>query len=248
MNADSGLSMPSTLWMSKDLNGRGGVRPDHALGDKMVDALGGEQTLRRHTSKTLRGKREFGGMLEGTYESLRAAPFHSLQTTELPGMGRMEVGYNGTVGWQVGPHIGTKVLTGEDLTDMVVDSDFYAKLNYKKNHRSIKYVGLSKFDARDCHELRLTRENGKVQLQYIDAKTYLPIGSKGEVQSNVGPLVMTRTVDEFKAYDGEMIPIQFDDDVGGMQNQTTTITEVSFAPLAADTFDPPKKVVAALDD
>ena len=36
MDVDSGLSMPSTLWMSKDLNGRGGDRPDHALGDKMV--------------------------------------------------------------------------------------------------------------------------------------------------------------------------------------------------------------------
>jgi len=37
------------------------------------------------------------------------------------------------------------------------------------------------------------------------------------------------------------------EDVGGMQNTTTTVTDVSFTPHAAKTFDPPKEIVATLE-
>lgn len=216
--------------------------------DKMVNALGGERAIRSHTAKTIQGKRNIGGMIEGTFTSLHAVPNLFIQRTELPGMGRMEVGYNGTIGWQVAPHSGTQAMSEEDQAEIVVDADFYADLNLQKNNPSIVYVGLTQFSDKQCHEIRLTDTNGKVQLQYIDTSSYLPIGSVGEVKTNMGPMIMTSVVKEFKDFDGEMIPVRTEQDVGGMQDMTTTITNVSFAPHAEHTFDPPKEVVAGLDE
>lgn len=214
---------------------------------RMIDALGGESALRRHTAKAIRGKRNIGGMIDGTFEVLKAAPNCLVRRTILPGMGRMEVGFNGSVGWEVSPHDGANLMSAEDMKDMIVDADFYAELNYKKNHRSIRYVGQTEFAGKPCHEVRLTKPSGTVEVQYIEARTYLPIGSVGTVKTNMGPMMMTRTVTEFQVFDGEKIPTKYMEDVGGIQNMTTTVTDVSFAPLAAETFDPPKDVVATIE-
>ena len=209
--------------------------------------MGGESALRRHTAKAIRGKRNIGGMIDGTFEVLKAAPNCLVRRTILPGMGRMEVGFNGSVGWEVSPHDGANLMSAEDMKDMIVDADFYAELNYKKNHRSIRYVGQTEFAGKPCHEVRLTKPSGTVEVQYIEARTYLPIGSVGTVKTNMGPMMMTRTVTEFQVFDGEKIPTKYMEDVGGIQNMTTTVTDVSFAPLAAETFDPPKDVVATIE-
>jgi len=214
--------------------------------DKMVNALGGESALRRHTARTISGKRDIGGMIDGTFEILQAAPNRLIQRMELPGMGRMEVGYNGTVGWEIDPHEGAHVMSAEDLEDFVIDADFYAELHYKRNHKSIRYVEETEFAGKTCHQVRLTKPSGKVEVQYIDASTYLPIGHLGEVKTNMGPMVMIRRVTEFREFDGEKIPTKYKEDVGGMQNMTTTVTDVSFTPLIAKTFEPPKEIAATL--
>ncbi len=212
--------------------------------EKMVNALGGEKSFRAHTAKTIKGTRNMGGMMEATFTSLHAAPNKFIQRMEIEGMGKMESGYNGIHAWEVSPHGGTSLMSDEDQADMIVESDFYGDLNYKKNHRSIVYAGLTEFDDKECHEIRLTKASGTVQIRYIDTTSYLPIGSISEVKSNMGPIIMTSVVKEFKEFDGEMIPVKTEEDVGGMQDMTSTITSVSFGPHDADTFDPPSEIIA----
>ncbi len=215
---------------------------------KMIDAVGGEEVLRRHKFRTIRGKRNIGGMIDATYVSLAAAPNLLLQRMELPGMGKAEGGYNGSIGWNISPMHGTELMDDEELEDMVVDADFYAELNYKKNHKSIRYVGKAKFADKNCHQVRLTKPSGSVEVLYIDASTGLPVGREAEVKTNMGMMSTVRTVKEFKPYDGEMIPTIYDEDIGGMQNMATTVTEVSFEPIDAKTFEPPKEVAASVKD
>ncbi len=54
---------------------------------------------------------------------------------------------------------------------------------------------------------------------------------------------MTRVVDEFKTFEGEVIPVAYTDDVGGMQEIVTTVSEVSFDVISATAFDPPKRLI-----
>ena len=162
-------------------------------------------------------------------------------------MGKAEGGYNGSIGWNISPMHGTELMDDEELADMVVDADFYAELNYKKNHKSIRYVGQTKFADKDCHQLRLTKPSGSVEVLYVDATSALPVGLEGEVKTNMGMMSMVRTVKEYKPYDGEMIPTNYEEDIGGIQNMKTTVTEVSFEPIDAKTFDPPKEVAALVE-
>jgi carboxyl-terminal processing protease len=209
---------------------------------KMVDAMGGEANMRRHTYRTIRGKRNMGGMMEGRFEQLAAAPNKRIERMTLEGMGKIERGYNGSVGWTVSRHEGTRKLSEEELANFVADADFYAQLDPKEHHRSIVYVGQTKYNDTMCHELRATKNSGDVETHYVDTATYLPIGWIGNVQSNIGPVQMTRTVTEFKTFDGEVIPVSSTADVGGMQGMITTVTEVSFERQPPGTFDPPEEL------
>lgn len=210
---------------------------------KMVDAMGGEAAMRRHTYRTIRGKRDMGGLIEGTYEEIAAAPNKRIDRMVLPGMGKMERGYNGTVGWSVNSHNGATEMSEEELADFMANADFYAELNPKEHYRSIVYVGQTKYSDKLCHELRMTRNTGEVDTRFLDTATYLPVGWIGMVQSNMGPLEMTQFVNAFKTFDGEVIPVSLTADVGGMQEMVTTVIDVSFDKHPAGTFDPPEELV-----
>jgi len=207
---------------------------------KMVDALGGEAAIRKHKAKTIRGKRNIGGMIDAKFEEFSAAPNRMLYRMEMPGMGKAEAGYNGSVGWNADPMQGTRPMTGEELEDIVVDADFYSDLNYKRNYTSIRYGGETQFAKKPCHKLRMTKSSGSVEVLYLDAASHVPVGLESEVQTNVGKMSMVRTVSEYKHFDGELIPVKYDEDVGGVQKMTTTVTDVSFDPIPDETFAPPK--------
>ncbi len=183
--------------------------------------------------------------MTGTFEQFQAAPNKRLNRMKLPHMGTMEEGYDGAIGWSVGPHEGTRRLVDEELADFRSESDFYFDLNLQQNHRSIVYVGETEFANRPCHEIRLTKPSGEASTRYLDVATFLPVGWVGKVKTNMGLMDMTRVVDEFKTFDGEVIPVAYTADVGGMQEVVTTVSEVSFEVISATTFDPPKKLVAA---
>ena len=209
----------------------------------MVEALGGEKALRGHKYRTIRGKRVLGGMMTGTFERFQAAPNQLIDRMNLPHMGGIEEGFNGTMGWSVSPHNGTRRLEGEELADLTSESDFYFDLNLQKHHRSIVYVGETDFAGRPCHEIRLTKPSDEASTYYLDAATFLPVGWVGKVKTNMGPMDMTRVVDEFKTFDGEVIPVAYTAAVGGMQEVVTTVSEVSFDVISATTFDPPKQLL-----
>lgn len=210
---------------------------------KMVDALGGEAAMRRHTYRTMHGKRNMGGMMEATIERIAAAPNLRVDRMELGGMGKAEQGYNGEIAWSSSQHEGTRKLSGKELEDAKADADFYALLHPKENHRSIIYVGQAEVDGRRCDEIRMTKKSGDVETYYIEAATYLPIGWVGTVPSNMGPLVMRELTTQFKRFDGELVGVARVADVGGMQEMTTTITDVTFNTPPEGTFDPPKELV-----
>ena len=133
----------------------------------------------------------------------------------------------------------------EELTEFMATADFYAELNPKQHHTSIVYVGETKYEDRMCHELRRTTNAGDMETHYVDMETYRRIGWIGKVETNMGPMQMTRFVESFKTFDGEVIPVAYTDDIGGMMDMVSTVTEVSFDNIELGAFDPPEALVKA---
>jgi len=217
---------------------------------KAVQALGGESALRRHKHKTTRGKFEVPGMIEGPFTRLHSAPNLYLVRIDLAEMGRVEKGFSGTIGWDIVPHLGPepKPTDADRLPDAAIDADYYKALNYQRNHRSIHYLGHHDFDGKDCHEIRLTRHTGQVEVRYIDANSYLPVGRRSMAVTMMGPVVATQTIQKLKDFDGEMIPTRYVQVIGEMQEQLFTIADVSFEPIDESAFAPPESITVVAQE
>ena len=66
-----------------------------------------------------------------------AAPDKMVMNIET-GMGAMNQGYNGEIGWSDNPMTGAQLLDGDQLAGMKLQADFYAPLNYSKHFTAME--------------------------------------------------------------------------------------------------------------
>src|SRR5579863_2945385 len=97
--------------------------------DHFVTAMGGETAFERVTSIHATGRIEIPQQgISGTADLLSARPNKSLLAVEMGGIGRIETGYDGKVGWNINPQSGPMLATGDELTEMAEMNWFDAPL------------------------------------------------------------------------------------------------------------------------
>ncbi|MCZ6836948.1 MAG: hypothetical protein O7G85_14320 [Planctomycetota bacterium] len=214
-----------------------------ALLQKMIKAAGGEKVIRSHNHQTLTGTFSVPAQgLMGSLSIYSAAP--NLQTLhlEIENIGELLNGYDGKTAWSVHPMNGPDVLEGAQREGAVIQADYYATINYKKNYDSIEVVGKTEFGGKDCYELKLVTPEGVESSTFIDASSYLVIGSIRTVETPQGELEVTTVSSEYKEFDGEMIATKSEQDFGGFMQQTITFEEVSFEAFDHAIFEYPESI------
>lgn len=216
---------------------------------RMVDALGGEDAIRAHTSMTLTGTMDFAGMMEGTLSLHVSTPNSYLMKLTLPGVGEFINGFDGTTAWRDDPQQGRGIMEGEELATMIEQADFYASLHYDKLFETIETTGIEQFAGRACYVLNMTSAAGADRTLFIDAETFLEAGSRSMQPGQLGGAVMvTTTNEEYKEFDGVMIPTRVRQNVGDIQEMTTTFTNITFDPIDSSVFDLPDNIKELLKD
>ena len=85
---------------------------------RYIEASGGEDAIRAHTSMTIKGGFEMPAMgMSGDTTTYAMAPDKTLAMITLPGMGEIVNGTNGDVAWAEDPMQGPRVLDGDMLAD-----------------------------------------------------------------------------------------------------------------------------------
>ncbi len=210
--------------------------------ERMVDAIGGEEALRGNSARTLKGTLAIGGMFEGALTIHTAAPHYFRSTVSIEGFGTFSEGFDGKVGWGDGPQRGPRILEGRELAKMKVQADFYDLLNLEDQFASVKLSGLRQFAGKECYELELTDQSDNVRFMYVDPTTYLSAGGISTEDSTVGQVKVTSINEEYSEFQGVKVATRVKQDIGGMQEQTLSITDVSYGPLKKGTFDLPKSI------
>ena len=84
--------------------------------DRHIKERGGRQAIMARTSTHATGSVSLPAAgLSGKLESFHAKPNKFLQRMSLPGIGDIEEGFDGTVGWSVSPLTGPTLLDGKQL-------------------------------------------------------------------------------------------------------------------------------------
>lgn len=215
--------------------------PATAIIAKYIQAIGGEEVLRGHTSRKDTGRITAAG-LDGEMTTYAAAPNKRLNILATPQMGELRQGYNGEKGWETGPQ-GVRFLEGEVLADRARSSDFYQPLNMEKDNE-IRVVGLETFNGAKCYRLSLTPRSGgdpvpaAEQFLFFDASTGLLAGRIAERHTSNGAARVETIFSDYKEFGGVQIPTLTITKAMGKE-QRMVVNNVVFDEVPDSVFDAP---------
>ena len=177
-----------------------------ALFDNYLKALGGEASIDKFKSRVMRGSIEIAPMgVKGTFETSQKAPQKSLTTMNLTGLGAMQQGYDGAVGWAKDPFTGLRELKGGELANLQ-RAAFLNPGGWRKAYASMKTTGRSKVGDREVYVVEGAHSTDTPDKLYLDAQNGLLLRMDSVVDSPQGRVISETTFDDYREVDGIKVP------------------------------------------
>jgi outer membrane lipoprotein-sorting protein len=229
---------------------------------KHFKAMGGLDNLKKMQTVKLMGKMSLREGMEApiTLEKKRPA----MQRMEFTFSGMTGVrAFDGTHAWALMPFMGQKTpeqASDDESRQEEADADFDGPLvDYKAKGHTVELAGKETVDGADAYKLKVTRKDGKVEYQYIDAETYLLVKREGKDTVRGTEMETESTFGNFKEVAGLMLPFSFTMGAKGSdQKQTLTIDSIAvnvpmadsrfIMPAAADSSKAASKPAASAGD
>jgi hypothetical protein len=209
-----------------------------AVYDKYAQAVGGRAAWEKVEAQSEKGTVDitFAG-LSGSYER-HAAPQRMRMVMDL-GMGKVDQGFDGTVGWAMQPMAGAQKMPPDQLAaakeNAVMGAHFLDPSRYEKVTVDAKEV----FDGVECYKLTVTSKSGQARTEFFEVATGLRRGTVNT--SSAGS--QTQTMGEYREFEGRKVPTRMT--IGTPQGDIViTITSVTFAKQDPTVFEAPPEVKA----
>jgi|SRR5690606_17111424 len=233
----------------------GGARaqaPAEALptGDEIVArhvaAIGGREAYKAVESVHARGRLEIPAQgIVAAFELMTARPARMLYRVNVPGVGRIENGYDGTTGWSVNPISGPEVLTGRQLLESAEDAWFDGPLHEPSRVRDLTTLERTTFDGRPAYKVQVRFNSGNEQIEYFDAETGLQIGSEASRATPQGIVPTVNVLRDYRKFGNLLQATTFIQRAMGFE-QVVTLTSCEYDVVPESAFALPPAVAALL--
>ena len=116
--------------------------------DRFIEVTGGMEAYKAHRYRTSKGYFEMPAMgMRGAMVVHQAQPNLMVASIDIPGMGSMKTGYNGTTGWSTNPMQGPMIMEGKQLDQIKREADFFGSVDILKNFKEARTVGTAEFNG-----------------------------------------------------------------------------------------------------
>jgi hypothetical protein len=212
--------------------------------DRHVKEVGGRQAILAQSSMHTTGTVSLPAAgISGKMEAFHAKPNRFLQRMTLPGIGDLEEGYNGTVGWSLSPLTGPALLEGKQLEQRIFDADFYDELKLPARYTSMTTVEKTTFEGRSVYKLRLVQKSGEEDIEFYDVETGLKAGAITTRDSPMGPVQGTMIISDYKKFGALMQPTLTKVSLMGTQ-MIMTVSAIEYGAVDTSIFTPPAQIKA----
>jgi len=199
-----------------------------AVIDRYVQAIGGRDAVMRHKSIRYVGSFEMPAAgMKGSLNVVQAAPNKMALTVDVPGMGQMVSGYDGTVGWSINPMQGPRVLEGKELEQLREDAGPSAMLRSPDRIRSAETVELTTMNGKSCYKVKITYNSGRESFDCYSSENGLLVGMVQRQESPMGSVEVTTLFDDWKEFGGLKAATKMRQQMLG-QEQILTIDRLEF--------------------
>ena len=172
-----------------------------AIVDRYVAAMGGEAAFAKVTSIHAVGTVRIPQQgISGTADVQTARPNKALLVIEVGGIGHIETGFDGKVGWNIDPQSGPKLATGDELAEMGETNWFDAPLRKTDHIREMTTVEKTAFDGHPAYKIRVVYPSGREEFAYFDVDSGLDLGHEGKRATPMGSLPSTEIFRDYKTF------------------------------------------------
>lgn len=213
---------------------------------KHVEALGGMEKLKAITTFSVAGQATISGQTVAPMVMQMKRP--SAMRVEMTIQGKKIVqGFDGTTAWMVNPLSGSETpqkATDEDTQEMKnsADLDFSSLVDYKAKGNAVELLGTESVGENSTYKLKVTKRNGRVEYDYLDSKTFLPVKSTTRRKQMGTELEIDAYPANYKPVNGVLFPFTVDQKSGGKSMVRLMIEKVDInIPIDDARFQMPEK-------
>jgi hypothetical protein len=218
------------------------ARPQNAqqVLDRMAQAMGLANAAKIRTVQ-MTGTISYPAQgLQGRYEVLYKAPNKTLFKATIQGVGEIQQGFDGKVGWEKNPMTGLRELQGAELAQMRWSAESGASNDLRKTLRNPKLVGQEKVGNRNAFVITAQTTAGVPIKVYIDAQRYLPLRMDMEAATPQGKLNIATFLEDYRRVDGIMYPFTTRQSTAGIEAVVKTERIRHNVPIDDAIFRKPK--------
>jgi hypothetical protein len=214
--------------------------------DRHVKAVGGRAAILAHTSTRMVGSVSLPSAgMSGTLEAFAAKPDKAVLRLSLAGVGEVQEGFDGRIGWSMSPMTGPALADGKELEQRKFDADYYAELRPDVRYESMTTVEKTMFEGRTCYKLRLIRKGGGEDLEFYDVETGLKAGGITTRETPMGSVTATSVEADYQRFGKLLQATTITQTLMGVQ-QVIKISTVEFDKVDPAVFEPPAAIKALL--
>jgi hypothetical protein len=202
--------------------------PADQLIARHVQAIGGREAVLRPVPSRTAGSFEIPAAgLSGTLEVIALPPVRNHTRVEIPGLGTIRSGYDGTVAWSVDPMMGARVFAGAELEAAAENANPLAAVRDPSVFPTRETVERTEMGGEACYRVRLVSVSGRESFDCYHVDTGLLVGTVSTQQSPMGSTRVSTFLSEYREFGGVRMPSRITQDMGGMQ-QIISITAVTY--------------------
>ncbi|MDA1008339.1 MAG: hypothetical protein O2800_04975 [Planctomycetota bacterium] len=204
-------------------------------------AMGGSDKLNAIKNITMTGTMSMGGAgMTGALTQQIQLPGKLLLNLDLPGIGKVSTGCDGTVGWSMNPMMGPTLMDDADLDTLKLDTIQSFAPDLRSIYDTVTSNGLQPFEGATAIELVCVRGESTSR-KFFDPSTFLQVGQIDRVKSMMGEVESVTVMNEYKPFEGIQVPVKTTIKVMG-QSQVVSITAVQFDPILDSVFVLPPEI------
>lgn len=209
-----------------------------------TQAVGGEAAWSKLQGMHTTGNYSVPAMgMSAAFNVWSGRPAKMLLIINIPGMGEMRQGYDGTTAWAVDPMQGARVLSGNELKATQDEAGFETSLRLIKNFTSAETVEKTTLGGQECYKVKLVWKSGRETYDCYSTADGMLVAQVAVQESPMGTVEATTTLGEYKAFGDIQVPTRSNISMMGME-QVLTITNVEFIAVEDSRFELPPEVKA----
>jgi hypothetical protein len=216
-----------------------------ALVTKYAAAINGSAYLAAKSITTKGAMSMPAAGINAQFSMTQLAPNQMQMVTSIPGMGEVQVGYDGTTAWAMDPMQGPRVLSGAELDQIRDESDRRANVRDAALFTAMQTVADTTMNSERCYLVKLTWKSGRESYDCYSAATGLLVASRSTQKTAMGEIPVVTMLSDYKKFGDVMVPTKTVQELMGQQ-QILTISTVEFGTGAGVSIAPPDAVKALI--